>query len=860
MADSSPESSQDLSFPPVRVNRSLARLDLDALIMRSNPRLHAEEASGALDDSTYDMLAEDAYETSDDEGHTESLASTDGHTPDDVSSIDDTEEEFDDGDLVDASQQLPNPLAASSNEPFDPQPRTSPDDSVITSKTDTQFGEASHIQIEEHSATGQDSLDGCGILRVFDQALGVDVLQPYDCPDIRFTVRLALSQRFLSISETFRVMYVGDFPDWAKDEITGQIGAALDVSSHSSRFSVVRIHEGASANKVQLVESPNVLLDVVDCTPLKIIERAGKPHSIQLTLKEGKQLVFGPSRAPQLLGESNAFQAPDLVVLCHSALQPEPESDSEIEQTKQIRFARKTFKAHNIPCLDIGMVWPFRNCPKAFAFDGDSLRLCVEGRLGSGHEYQILDTLPIDIYGFLQIEPSQLNRHLAYISGSQGDPYPRSFLANAKGNMAQEHLTKDQSRWSMRNIVPTFAKDAHSANESEWWQKLKLCGTVLALIVMLVVSSIASGFSLISPPNVAQKEVLSTASTSHSLCTSAPATQVSVSSPLVSPIPAATSVIKSISRDLTIVNSEETPSRSQQDRSSSLKEANSQGFQVQVTGDHQFMLTPVGNLVNGRRKPQIQIQVVRHSQIVPVRMTRSNDGSYTVDLEREYPLGSFNVSIVARRKPLLYQDFEIKLGSSKSRISFLIDNINHVCKSLKHDVAMAQHNLKDLSSQVTKGFHEGMDRLEDSAAAAFGQTRHWTHRIQHSTQSAAGHLQGASRVACHHLSAGAKVTKDVATFIRQNLQGSTSRFSGLVQQLPGVRIPTLWETTRRVRTSRNIHKARKNALRLWEKAKKADRKARERSEKEMEKHKRIMDRKGRKLRIKAQKLRDRSRG
>ncbi|ORY09969.1 hypothetical protein BCR34DRAFT_567563 [Clohesyomyces aquaticus] len=819
MADSSPASSQDLSYPPVRVNRSLARLDLDALIMRSNLRQPAEEPAGALEDSTYDMLVEDAYGTSDDEGHTESLASTEGNTPDDVSSLADTEDGFDDGDLIDASQQLPHPLAASATEPFDPRASTSQEDSMITSKADTQFGEASYIQIEEHAADGQESLDGCGIIRTFNQARGFEALKPYDCPDIRFTVRLGLSHRFLSISETYRVMYVGDFPDWAKDEITGQIGAALDVSSHSSRFSVVRVQEGASSNKTLLVNSPNVSLDVVHCTPLKIVEHAGKPHGILLALRDGKQLIFGPGRAPQLFGESSAFQVPDLVVLCHPALQPEPESESEIEQTTQMRFARETFQVHNIPCLDVGMVWPFRNCPKSFSFDNDSLRLCVEGRKASSYGYENLDTLPIDIYGFLQIEPSQLNRHLAYISGAQDDSYPVSFSANAKGTkMVQEQAKEAGTGWAIRNLLRPFEGEPRSANDSEWWQLLKTWGTLFALTAMVAAYMLALGRNQAVVPNISQQVVPPPSSPSVYMCPpSSILPKSNPPSPSVSSIPVVSSN-KSTMRDITTIPAEETPLEPKRDSPASAKDTKVPGFQLQVSGDHQFILTPAGYLVRGKRRPQLQVQVVRDSQIIPIRMTEAKNGSYTIELERDYPLGTFNVSVVAKRKPLLYEDFQVTLGSSKSRISSLFDNVNSISKSLKHDVTVAQHNLKNLSSHISKNIQAGLIMVEDTATAAFGQTKQWKQQIQESTQSVAEHLQEASRAASHQLSVGARVTKDVSQIVRQNWEVHSARLRGLMGQFQGVHIPSLWETTRPIRTSSKLQKAHKNAQRLWQKA------------------------------------------
>ena len=116
--DSQSASCHALTYPSVAVHSTLASLASENLDMRSNTKNHVEETPSSLEDSTYEVLGDSSFETSDDEeGRTESLASTDGHTPDDISSIADTEESNDSYTLG-ASEHHPDPLADSTVAPF----------------------------------------------------------------------------------------------------------------------------------------------------------------------------------------------------------------------------------------------------------------------------------------------------------------------------------------------------------------------------------------------------------------------------------------------------------------------------------------------------------------------------------------------------------------------------------------------------------------------------------------------------------------------------------------------------------------------------------------------------------------------
>jgi hypothetical protein len=778
MTSLSTESSQELRYPPIRVNRSLASLDLNTLIMRSNPRQPEEARSSlSLEDSSYEVLGESVFETSDDEGHTESLASEGGVTPDDVSSISDSDE-FDDDYMDDASQHFPPQPADTIDDPLDAHHVTSPDDSTFTELADKEMSESSHLRLEETVVTEVEDVDACGLIKEFDQTSGLpDVLQPYGCPEVRLTVRMALSQHFMSVSGSYRLLYVGDLPNWAEKDISRQIGTALDAPPSSSRFNIVRGQ----------LEPSGPALDVDHCTTLKIQEKAGKPARALLTLDDGTQLTLGPGKATQSRGKA---PLPDLVIFYHGT--SVPSSSGSVTESEKFNLVRSAFRRQHIPSLDVALARPFGQCPEAFTFDTNSLRLCVEGRKLQDSDYEVQETLPIDIYDFIKIEPSQLNRHLACIK--------------SHALMSNSSLVNGEERsWHVRNTLQNIKKSVTRLGTREWLAQRNLWMTVLALTAMVLVGLRTSIFLPTLPHSVSQADIPLSIPSSISLSTPVASSITASSLPVSSPPPPS---VRSTPRDLTIVASG-VQTKSQQEK---VKQEKTAGFELQVTGDYQFVLQHPKQFTSGRRKPHFHIEVTRDSKDIPIRYN-STSSSTIVDLEHECPPGLFNVSVVARSKPLLQQSFEIKLGSNKSTLAYLMDNVDRLSQTVKQDLALAQSNLRNITTAVTKSLQAGIVRFEDGAAAAFDQTRYWSKQVQDSTQSVAGHLQEAKKKAAHQLSAGTDATKDLSKTVRRGVQDCTSRATDLAHAVQDT-MPDFWKLSRPVRTSATLLKARRNALKL----------------------------------------------
>lgn len=789
MSSGSPDSCQqhlDYDYPKIQVNRSLTNSDLNTLIMRSNPRRMPEEASNSLVDSSYEVLSRSMCENSDDEGHTESLASTngDGNTPDDLSSLcDDDEFEDDEDDYIDdASQHLPPPLTESTNEPDASQYTTEPDDSMMTSRAGIHQDEASYQKLEEISSTDDDSVIVRGTVAEFKSTSGLpEVLQDYGCEQLRLSVQMALSQHSLPISRSFRILYVGVFPGWAVFDVNNHIGAALHATPSSSRFNILQGSDrpgSTSSSRIQLEPAgPELVVD--HCPAPRIVHRSSGIPQVVITMNDGSQLVVTNGKVLR----NNRDPLPDLIIFGHIA-NKQPGSES-VEEAEVFRSARDALKNTHIPSIDIAVVRPYGG--ETFGFNENSMQLCIEGRPQRGHAYQTLKTMPVDLYAFLSIDPLHLNRHLAFLCDQ----------ANAM-NLNQ---SKHSGDWSIRSLLPWSAQSSTSSSE-ELWTKRLTWASLLAFTVMVLAYHVQRNIApavLEEFPMMLVKPI--SASPTFDLCNSG-ASEVKAITQQAVPSTVAGS-LSSTQRDLTVVPSEEKLLGERTERAVPPKEEQSGSFEVEITGDHQFLLRSSKQLTNSRRKLSISVQVNQGLGVVPIRVSRTSDNTYTVDLEQEYPEGIFNVSVVAQRKPILRQTFEVKLGSSKSTYAYLMDNVGRLSQIVKQDMAIVQSNWKNLSTQISQ-------ELQGGAVAVFGQTQYWNQKLRDSTQTVAEHLQGAKREATRQLSTGSKVTKDVSRVLRESWQAGASRAASVAHSVTA----DAWQRSRPLRTSQRLLLARKRALRL----------------------------------------------
>lgn len=723
MPSSDPPASQDLKFPPVRVDGSLTRLDLETLMMRSTQRQRPEEVGSSLEDSNYDMLGDGVMDVSDDEAHTASIASTDGPTPDDTSddfTDDDAEYEMGDRALHDSvySSQAEHP-----EQQAGVHPAIMGEDSTLTEVPSYLSGSESswRITLDEQPTDNEDVVQGGNVIQSSTDYTDElpQVFSRYGCGEVRLSVKAALSRHALPTPDSYKILYIGMPERWAEDITTAQIAMALGAYPSVSKSVMVRGQ----------IEPYVPVPQVARCTNLEVVTSRGNPTHVLVKLEDGNELEFRHNTA------AHSPDRPDLVVLCHRT---QPHSSTEREA---IDFARSIFGSAKIPCIDLAQVIPHGTA--SLVEDSTALQVHVEGRDDPNADYELKAVLPLNHRGFSRLDPSQLNRHLAHIS-------PHLMIArDTKDN------EKVQTSW-MGSKTNIFMK---KTGVQLPLAKMLISGLVLCVLIPALFQGAAFA------PMLLQKA-------SRSLSASPILSGVEKVDPNITPIASASSsVVSSLSslsaptaaRALTVLPS----SLKQPGQKSKAEDASTASFEFHTTGDHQFVLRPSKAFASRRKRPQLQIQVARQSQPVPVRYNRTMTGEYIVDLEHEYPFDKFNVSIATHSKPLLRQSFEVMLGHNKSMLDQFLDNA-------RMSLFSTQDTLRNVSLTAAQHMQTYMNVREMDVATA-------SEKIQR---------------------------------VRQKVQEQLQVKGRLARQLPETTWVGLREVTAPVRTSAAMKKARMNALRI----------------------------------------------
>jgi hypothetical protein len=735
MSPSTVEPSQDLKYPPVHINRSLEELDLNALIMRSTSRRLQDEPSGSLDESAFEFLGDSLIETSDDEAHTESIASTDGYTPDDASSFSD-----DDVDYGTDARELQYSTASLAFEASEQQQQDTPSmhstgDSTLT-EVPIHAGDSGHlpkIQLDEQPGQDAGVSQGSKTIRIYPGESGTlyPVFNQYECSEVRLVVKAALSESSISTPDSYKILYIGMPDKWVQDYITAKISAALTACPNTSRSIMVQGQ----------LEPYGPIMHVDRCTDIEILSANNEPAHVALTLDNETQLTFG--RGPR----STPDAQPDLVVFYH------PSAPQSITDAQEYAAARQAFDREQIPYLEMTSS---RNYGLgAPSYDSRSLGVCMEGREDAEADYKLKEVLPIDHYTFGDLEPSQVNRHLALIS-----PHMMTAVNKKSRNVQSGGMWKTPTK-----LFPRTQSGVANMLLMLAVLSAMVLGYVLNPDLMSMLRGRGSFPDSAPVVSVPSPELCSSSSSSSS--------SFSLSIPLSTPtsIAASTSSVASTPRGLTLPPPQAKPPK--QVKKKSEKRVH---FEIQPSEDHQFKLIPNKDMLNARKKPQLQVEVSREAQTVPIRFNRTISGVYVVDLEQRYPFGSFNVSIASYSKPLLQQSFEIALGHNQTMFDQLLE-------STTWKFANTQSTFVNFTTKAAHGLSASMTDLETTA-------RLLTNEILHSSSYVEAQLRSAKEVMGRRLNTGA----------------------GLVKHVPEVAWVTVQEATAPIRRSSQVSKLRRRAI------------------------------------------------
>jgi hypothetical protein len=727
MPSSKPEPSQDLQYPPVHISHSLEELDLDTLIMRSTSRRLPQETGSTLEASTFEILSDSLIETSDDEAHTESIASTDDCTPDDSSDFSDDDVDY----RADArdSQYRPTALHADALEQHESPSLHATEDSTLTEVPahEGDGGDSPNIRLDEQPGEEEGVSRGVKVYRSFPDKAGFmyPVFEQYECAEVRLVIKGALSHASLPTPDSYRILYMGMPNKCDEDAITSKISAALKTCPSASR---------------SIKSQAQLKLDACRCTATEIISEEYEPARIVLRLDDGQRLTFGPRNVSALENR------PDLVVFCH------PSAPRSLTDTREYASAREVFDRENVPYLELITTRAYGH--GALSYDSKSLSMCMEGRNDLDDDFELKEVFPLDHYTFSELEPSQVNRHLALISPHMLRPAAKTPRSN--------RLSEAWRVYGKRTgVVPLSSVKA-----------LALFTMLTAMVASYIFSPVLVPLLLGPWTNNEAGLVAFTPYSSLVLSQSTPVAVASMAIPTSSPSSSPSSA-KPASRGLTVL-----PAQVKPRKQNKTKEEKLHHFEVHTTTDHQFTLVPHKDLLNARKKPQLQIQVLRESAAVPIRCNRTISGVYVVDIEQEYPFGLFNVNIASYSKPLIRQTFEVALGHNKTKLA-------QFCEKAISNLVDTQQKVLDVSTSTAAELLASLPRIE-----AFANK--WTHEVLESGQEAGDRMRG---------------IKDVIAR-RANLR------INFVKQIQAAAWTGIQETTAPIRTSSALWKFRLNAFRL----------------------------------------------
>lgn len=666
-----------LKFPTLPIDNSLAYyLSRSTLVsMASNPDHPSEDTTSSLGDSTYEILSESTFFTSEDEDHEDNadwVASNEQDPTDDLASLADTddskqaqEEDFSGRDV----------LCRNASAPGDVDRETEDDEgesSTITTR-DRNHVPVQSIEFEEAQPyRDAEQVDAIHTVYKFSHEeafkIGADAFSNGESVQYVATIRQAMTRQGLVLDRPFRIVYIGDCS--AQTVVVEKMGAALAVPSswgpashaahrRSSHFNIIPVSSFGdnTSPEVELIDSSGLEIVVDRCTFAEFTEGEGSHSNITLTLNESTICQSTRDRRGFKVESDSYWQLPDVAIIYRSN-----GDDARACRTRTI--AHLFMRKHNVPSIIISdaPLWDNPNIPAMLP--SKAPHLCLEARGVNVSDNRVLRRLPIDLASFRNIDSGQMNRNLACLTGlySGKDLQPKE----------RDHRT---SRVGAKSPIEDLGKAAYASWLAQKVSRLRGITRsdvrAMVLIGALFIYTIAYTFTPIgyfkpaqSPPSqqtaslsvTTRVSPVSSAFSSSSTALALAPSNSAISSPVV--WEAEDSNLKTVSvrnTNMDLANLRLDPSVI------SLNESNR--FKIQVVGDCHIVLRPPQSLTPRKSTPKISVKVTRNEVILEHELSKLFENVYAVKLNRDDAYGPMNVSVWTRSKPTFNQTVVVDFGT-----------------------------------------------------------------------------------------------------------------------------------------------------------------------------------------------------
>ncbi|KAF1983219.1 hypothetical protein K402DRAFT_396920 [Aulographum hederae CBS 113979] len=686
-SSSSDSSTHSLRFPTVHANQSIASL-ASADINMKRP---AAQSPSTLEASTFELLSDSVFLNSDDEdGNTASLASTtdDGH---DVHSLADTDEftEGQNDEQLDSNKPLQDKNGGPSRDDLLQQSihsvLMSPVDSGTTIRPGSQPYDSTVRFAEEEIKA--DRMDGTVVHGKWDEPNMAEDFRVYNMTHITYATKQTMSKRCLSLKKPFHVLVLGDSPDWVREDITSKIGNALAVSQDrangSSRHTVIPISAFGTDGvpDTQVIPTSGVDLELTVCTAVKVEdEKSGKGIKLEL---DNQLNVYVDTKRREIKADDKggpSLGLPDLAVFINPS---RDDADPHFH-------AQEALLKCNVPSLSVADARYFNPPPiraKSVSFLREPyLRTVVLGADDSASQLEVVDTFPLELEAFQELEATQLNRHLAYIT-----------RASKSSGSTMLTSVNEQAKRTLGCI-----KDSYANRKALFKNCRNLPINRHQILYFMVFMLLASPLTMLAARygNLATQRIGSVET--HTTCT--PAARVSSTSTAMSVS------TRSVTKYITIPSilappPPAAPKQVHAEKSLSLPHKavptnESHIFEAHKIGDNHFVLTPPALFARQKKPPKLSVQVTRGSEVLKTSMKKLSEGAYVIELEREQAYGVVNITLQTKSKPPFSQKLAVNFGSPWLKLSAWLSTAEKMSKSTQENLHFSQKCVTKYASDL----------------------------------------------------------------------------------------------------------------------------------------------------------------
>ena len=831
------KSTQD-SFPKV----------LSAMRTSSSDR-RAPESSSSLDESHYEILSSSGI-LSDDEGNTVSVASqsVDGDTPDEFSSVNDTDEwtrEGMDGDDDEENDEDSHEEPITDVLQIDTPSGTENDEIDESGLTTRPRREILSLSFTQHPIPGTETEE----LRSVLPHISADTLETFRSGAFELenptkaTIEMMASSKPTRLPMPFRILVVGDLYSEACDLVLEHIGQALqEPNSGPNVTGPIKVTSSPSS------QTSHSLYGLIPSSGIEMhIDHCVHAHSLgELELHDGSRLRIQNGRFYRVTSESQELcDPPHLVLYLHS----EPERWTS--DLMLFDMVYNTLASCNVAVLEVSKSAYHINNP--LPLPAKSLKLAVN----DADENHAAVRLPVDLDLFCSIPPSILNRHIGYL------------LQEVKSQESRQVTRCDNCRFTV-SAIHEFWDSILNAIQPHvfrfWTNPPKLQLVALLFILLTILSSMlvshyiahrGTVVPLISAPTLLEP----------ALCHSVPSTTTTIrlaQTPELRRVPTPLSVgdpsnhnsgLPAKLSDFTM----KALSRPQTPIEAKTRKV-SEKFTAGVVGTNVFGIWPPTALVKSKKLPDISIKVRRGPEQLQHRVTVVPNTGYIVELEPADAHGLLSILIATTGKPKIVQNLSVDFGNSWLKVSAW----SRAYKSIKDlmDISRPRkespsNNHHDIAKPLIEQFSEEVQKLaklyQRSGTAAIKDIKSSTKSIikqankvyQRSGTAAIKDIKSSTKSIIkqankdmkrfkkairREMKAQQKMTKKLVTQsndIARNMAEKAILFQREVAEMLEVNVKALanvmqnraTELVRPVRKTKTIRKASGNAKGVWEKMK-----------------------------------------